>query len=88
MLYEVITEEYYLIGHFSKTVRLNAKRIKVTAIALPSGMTLSGFLNSDGSKTLVVMNRSGQMQEYNVRCVSRRFIFKQQDESVVTFNFK
>ncbi|MDD3078630.1 MAG: glycoside hydrolase family 30 beta sandwich domain-containing protein [Paludibacter sp.] len=81
-------EEYYLIGHFSKTVRLNAKRIKVTAIALPSGMTLSGFLNVDGSKTLVIMNRSGQMQEFNVRCVNRRFIFKQQNESVVTFNFK
>jgi len=81
-------EEYYLIGHFSKTVRLNAKRVKITAIALPSGMTLSGFLNVDGSKTLVAMNRSGQVQEYNVRCVNRRFIYKQQNESVVTFNFK
>ncbi len=81
-------EEYYLIGHFSKAVRLYAKRIKVSAVNLPAGLTLSGFVNVDGSKTLVSMNRSGQVREYNVRCGNRRFIYKQQNESVVTFNFK
>lgn len=80
-------EEYYLIGHFSKAVRLNARRIKYTANKLPDNMTLSAFLNEDGSKTLVVMNRSGELREYNIRCGGRRFKYKQPDESVVTFNF-
>lgn len=81
-------EEYYLLGHFSKKIRLNAKRVKYTANKIPGGMTISSFMNEDKSKTVVVMNRSGAQQEYNVRCGNRRFIYKQMNESVVTFNFK
>jgi glucosylceramidase len=79
--------EYYVIGHFSKLVRPGAKRMKNAVTRLPSGMTVSSFLNGDGSKAVVVMNRSGAVQTYTIRCGNRRFIYKQMNESVVSFQF-
>ena len=81
-------EEYYLLGHFSKFVRLGAKRIKITATNLPDGLTLSAFMNTDGSKVLVIMNRSGARKKYNIRCGTRKFLYNQLDESVVSFHFE
>jgi glucosylceramidase len=80
-------EEYYLIGHFSKNVRLDAKRVKYTCYDLPSGMTVSAFLNEDGSKVVVILNRSGSRQNYNIRCGNNKFVYNQPNESVVTFKF-
>ena len=79
--------EYYVIGHFSKAVRSDAKRIKYTAINMPSRIIVSSFINPDGSKVVVVMNRTGSKQVYTIRCGSRRFIYEQTAESVVTFKF-
>jgi len=81
-------EEYYLLGHFSKNVRLGAKRIKYSCNNMPSGMTISAFINEDGSKVMVILNRSGDRQTYNIRCGNRKFIYMQPDESVVTFKFQ
>lgn len=81
-------EEYYLLGHFSKFVRLGAQRIKNTAFNLPDDMTLAAFMNTDGSKVVVVMNRSGVSRKYNVRCGKRRFLYNQPNESVVSFHFQ
>jgi len=80
-------EEYYLLGHFSKNVRLGAKRINYSCSNLPTGMTISSFMNVDGSKVVVIMNRSGATQNYNIRCGSRKFAYTQLGESVVTFKF-
>lgn len=81
-------EEYYLIGHFSKFVRLGAQRIANTvASGMPNGLTISSFMNTDGSKAVVVLNRSGQKLMYNVRCGNRKFRYEQYNESVVTFKF-
>ena len=80
-------EEYFLIGHFSKFIRLGALRIKNSSINWPSGVTVSSFMNLDGSKVLVVLNRSGAGQKYNVRCGNRKFMYHQQDQTVVTFKF-
>lgn len=81
-------EEYYLLGHFSKAVRLDAKRIENSSTKWPGGMTTSSFMNKDGSKVLVVINRSGATQKYSVRIENRKFTYEQFDESVVTFKFK
>lgn len=80
-------EEYYLLGHFSKLVRLGAVRIKNSSVSLPAGITVSSFMNSDGSKVVVLMNRSGSRQKYNIRCGSRKFYYDQLNESVVSFKF-
>lgn len=83
----VRNEEYYLLGHFSKLVRLGAVRVKNTCSKLPSGMTVSTFMNTDGSKVVVIMNRSGARQTYNIRCGNNKFIYNQLNESVVSFKF-
>jgi len=81
-------EEYYLLGHFSKFVRLGAVRINNTSTNWPGGLTVSTFMNADGSKVAVVLNRSGSKQKYNIRCANRKFIYEQYNESVVSFIFK
>ncbi len=81
-------EEYYLLGHFAKSVRLNAKRIQNSSTAWPGGITVSSFLNTDGSKVVVVLNRSGAKQKYSIRIGNRKFTYDQYNESVVTFKFK
>ena len=81
-------EEYYLIGHFSKFVRLDALRVaNSVASEMPNGVTVSSFMNTDGSKVVVVLNRSGNKLKYNVRCGTRRFMYEQFNESVVSFRF-
>ncbi|HQF11533.1 MAG TPA: glycoside hydrolase family 30 beta sandwich domain-containing protein [Paludibacteraceae bacterium] len=80
-------EEYYLLGHFAKVVRLGAVRVNNSCYNLPSGMTISSFMNADGSKVVVILNRSGSSRKYNVRCGTRKFYYQQVDESVVSFKF-
>lgn len=81
-------EEYYLLGHFSKLVRLNAHRINNSSTNWPQGLTVSSFMNSNGTKVAVVMNRSGQKQKYSIRSGSRKFTYEQYNESVVSFKFE
>lgn len=81
-------EEYYLLGHFAKTVRLNALRIKYSSANWPGGFSVSSFMNTDGSKVVVVLNRSGAKQKYSIRIGNRKFTYEQYNESVVTFKFK
>ena len=81
-------QEYYMLGHFSKFVRLDAKRIANSSIGQPDGMLITSFLNKDGSKVVVVLNESDQRRKYNIRIGSRKFIYNQLAKSVVTFKFK
>jgi len=80
-------EEYYVLGHFSKCVRLGAVRVKNSSTNWPGGVTVSSFMNTDGSKVVVVMNRSGARQKFNIRCGNRKFYTDQLTESVVTYKF-
>ena len=81
-------EEYYLIGHFSKFVRKGAHRIKTTISSMaPSGISTCAFMNADGSKVLVVMNRTGSTQQFTVRCGTRKFQYSLNTESVASFIF-
>ncbi len=81
-------EEYYLLGHFAKFVRLGAVRVKESSTNYPGGLTISSFMNTDKSKVVVIMNRSGAKQKYNIRCGNRKFMYEQYDESVVSFKFQ
>lgn len=80
-------EEYYLLAHFSKSVRLNALRIKNSSANWPGGFTVSSFMNTDGSKVVVTLNRSGANQKFSIRTGNRKFTYEQYNESVVTFRF-
>ncbi|MFT3738347.1 MAG: glycoside hydrolase family 30 beta sandwich domain-containing protein [Breznakibacter sp.] len=84
-----VNEEYYLLGHFSKLVRLGAKRVANTLSgSVPSGVHVCTFMNADGSKVAVVMNRSGSNQRFTVRCGSRKFTYSMATEAVASFYFK
>lgn len=50
----IFTPSFYYIGHFSKFVRPNAKRVSTTSSR--SSLLSTSFLNEDGSMVTVVMN--------------------------------
>jgi glucosylceramidase len=62
----IYTPSYYYIGHFSKFIRPEAKRVS-TAVSRSSLLSTS-FLNKDGKMITVVMNQSDATVIYNL-CV-------------------
>lgn len=56
------TNSYYYIGHFSKFVKQGAKRMAVTSSR--SNLLSTGFVNSDGSRVVVVMNETDADTSY------------------------
>jgi glucosylceramidase len=62
----IYTPSYYYIGHFSKFIRPEAKRVS-TAVSRSSLLSTS-FLNKDGKIITVVMNQSKASVIYNL-CV-------------------
>lgn len=52
----IFTPSYYYIGHFSKFIRPNAKRI--STVSSRSQLQSTSFRNDDGSMVTVVMNQS------------------------------
>jgi glucosylceramidase len=62
----IYTPSYYYIGHFSKFIRPEAKRVS-TAVSRSSLLSTS-FLNKDGKMVTVVMNQSDASVIYNL-CV-------------------
>jgi glucosylceramidase len=60
----IYTPSYYYIGHFSKFIRPEAKRVS-TAVSRSSLLSTS-FLNKDGKMVTVVMNQNGAAVIYNL----------------------
>ena len=60
----IYTPSYYYIGHFSKFIRPDAKRVS-TAVSRSSLISTS-FLNKDGKMVTVVMNQSDKNVTYNL----------------------
>jgi glucosylceramidase len=60
----IYTPSYYYIGHFSKFIRPDAKRVS-TAVSRSSLISTS-FLNKDGKMVTVVMNHSDKSVTYNL----------------------
>lgn len=83
--------EYYAIGHFSKFVRPGAVRIGNSIIgnaSIAASVSYSSFMNSDGTKSVVVANSQSQPVSYSIQCGNRRFTYMQEGGTVVTFNWK
>ncbi len=59
----IYTPTYYYIGHFSKFIRPDAKRISATSSRSP--LLTTSFKNTDGSLVTVVMNKSDDDILYN-----------------------
>ena len=60
----IYTPSYYYIGHFSKFIGKDAKRI--SSVSSRSSLMTTSFLNQDGKIVTVVMNRTEKEVEYNL----------------------
>jgi len=58
----IYTPSYFYIGHFSKFIGKNAKRI--SSVASRSQLSTTSFLNPDGKVVTVVMNQSNKKTDY------------------------
>ncbi|PJJ08331.1 glucosylceramidase [Flavobacterium sp. 1] len=68
----IYTPSYYYIGHFSKFIHPDAKRIS-TAVSRSSLLSTS-FLNMDGKIATVVMNQSDKEITYNLIIASEKTV--------------
>jgi glucosylceramidase len=60
----IYTPSYYFIGHFSKFIGKEAKRI--SSVSSRSQLITTSFLNQDGKVITVVMNQSNKKVTYNL----------------------
>ena len=60
----IYTPSYYYIGHFSKFIRPNAKR--VSTVSSRSHLLSTSFQNEDGSMVTVVMNKTDDHIQYKL----------------------
>jgi glucosylceramidase len=60
----IYTPTYYYIGHFSKFIRPNAKR--VSTVSSRSVLQSTSFMNADGSLVTVVMNQTDAPVTYRL----------------------
>ena len=60
----IYTPSYYYIGHFSKFIRPNAKRVSTASSRSP--LLSTSFLNEDGSMATVVMNQGEEEITYKL----------------------
>ena len=60
----IFTPSYYYIGHFSKFVRPNAKR--VSSFCSRSCLMSTAFVNTDGKYVAIVMNKGNEPIYYNL----------------------
>jgi len=60
----IYTPSYYYIGHFSKFIDQDAKRI--SSVSSRSQLLTTSFLNKNGKVVTVVMNQSGKKITYNL----------------------
>jgi UDP-glucose 4-epimerase len=65
----IYTPSYYFIGHFSKFIGKEAKRI--SSVASRSQLLTTSFLNKDGKVVTIVMNQSNKKLNYNL-CVGTK----------------
>ena len=65
----IYTPSYYFLGHFSKFIGKNAKRI--SSVASRSQLLTTSFLNQDGKVVTIVMNQTNKKITYNL-CVGTK----------------
>jgi glucosylceramidase len=65
----IYTPSYYYIGHFSKFIRPNAKRVSTTVSR--SDLISTSFLNANGKMITIVMNQSKEKVIYNL-CIGNQ----------------
>lgn len=70
----IYTPSYYYIGHFSKFIRPDAKRVS-TAVSRSSLISTS-FLNKDGKMVTIVMNQGEKNVTYNLIIANEKTVIE------------
>ncbi|MBX9808519.1 MAG: glycosyl hydrolase [Flavobacteriaceae bacterium] len=68
----IYTPSYYYIGHFSKFIHVDAKRVS-TSVSQSSLLSTS-FLNVDGKMVTIVMNQTNKTVTYNLIVASEKSV--------------
>jgi glucosylceramidase len=76
--------EYYSIAHFSKFVRPGAFRISTTPFEASTGLDHVAFINTDGSKVLVVSNAGSTSRSFVVKWDEAQIAYLAPAASVAT----
>lgn len=77
--------EYYTLAHFSKFVRPGAKRVSSTDFDPSLGLKNVAFVNTNGSKVLVVLNESNVSRKFSVKVGQTRIDYALEANAVATF---
>jgi glucosylceramidase len=78
-------EDYYVIAHASRFVRVGA--VRVGSSETGGGLANVAFQNPDGSVALIVVNSSGSPRIIRVRCRGSEFTYTLSARSVATLNW-
>ena len=77
---------YYYIGHFSKFIKPESKRIAYSKYT--DRIEVTSFINTDNSIAIVLLNRNGFNKEYNL-CINDIVIHDNLDShAIVTYLIK
>ena len=71
---------YYYIGHFSKYIKTNAKRIALSRY--DDRIEITSFKNSDGTIAIILLNRNDWNYEYNI-CINDMVIHDNLDSHAI-----
>lgn len=77
-------EEYYSIGHFSKFVRPGARRVSALWAQSLTNMEAVAFVNTDGSKAMVISNYDNTFKTFTVKQGSKYFSYSIPSKAVAT----
>lgn len=83
--------EYYMLGQFGKVCRTGAKVINtISSGAVPEGLTVTAFLNPDGTRGIVAVNDSGKKLNLTIKDekANKRFVYSIPESSVASFLLK
>ncbi|MDP2235122.1 MAG: glycoside hydrolase family 30 beta sandwich domain-containing protein [Bacteroidales bacterium] len=83
-----LNEEYYSIGHFSKVVRPGAERISLIYAQALTNIDAVAFMNTDGSKALVIANYDSSFKTFSVKQGAKVFSYSIPAKSVVSLKWE
>jgi glucosylceramidase len=82
----IYTNAYYYIGHFSKFIHAGAKRVAVSTNR--PALQSTGFLNTDGSVVVIVMNTTDQPLPYHLMWKGKAVTTESLAHSIATIVIK
>lgn len=76
--------EYYALAHFSRFIKPGAKRVNSTNFDNSLNMQNVAFVNTDGSKVLVVLNGSATARKFAVKIDGKKIVYSLEPNAVAT----